>query len=90
MTFCSNCGAPLLSGASKFCSGCGSSLSNSGQITQSQISQPVEQNYKEPKVIGIIKQLEDDEKVISQSITQTEVIFVKEAHIKKVLGQERK
>ncbi len=37
-----------------------------------------------------MKELENDEKVITQSITNTEVIFVKEAFIKKVLGQERK
>lgn len=90
MKFCSNCGAQLPSDAAKFCSSCGCSISASDQITQSQVSQTTQQQYQEPKVIGIIKQLDNDEKIISQSITQTEVIFVKEAHIKKMLGQERK
>lgn len=40
--------------------------------------------------IGIYKNLDDDEKLVTQSLVQTQVIFVKEAQIKKVLGQERK
>lgn len=41
-------------------------------------------------VIGIYKELEPMEKVTYQSSVQTEVIFVKEAAIKKVIGSERK
>ncbi|AIF83669.1 zinc-ribbon domain [Candidatus Nitrososphaera evergladensis SR1] len=89
MNFCPNCGAQVPSNAAKFCSGCGSSISGP-QIVQQQTVKPTESQVASPKLIGIIKELENDEKVVTQSITQTEVIFVKEAFIKKVLGQERK
>lgn len=43
-----------------------------------------------PKLVGIFKELEADEKIVYQGVIQTEVMFVKEAFIKKVIGQERK
>jgi hypothetical protein len=42
------------------------------------------------KVIGIYKELDPSEKIVYQGQVQTEVIFVKEAEIKKVIGIERK
>lgn len=41
-------------------------------------------------MIGIFKELEPNEKIVYQGQVQTEVIFVKEAEIKKVIGSERK
>jgi len=97
MTFCPNCGSELPGGA-KFCAGCGAALSNSGYVLQpqQQVTKVIEafedkiRNTQDPKLVGIFKQLESNEKVMTQSLLQTQVIFVKEAQIKKVFGQERK
>lgn len=96
MNFCPNCGTQRTQGA-KFCAGCGISLlSSTGSQTQQQITTVMEtlekgiRTQQEPKSVGIYKLLENDEKIVTQSVVQTEVIFVKEAEIKKVLGQERK
>jgi len=53
-------------------------------------AQPASVSYQAPKIIGIYKELEPNEKIIYQGSTQTEVIFVKEAEIKKMIGGERK
>lgn len=94
MPFCPNCGTQQQSGVARFCSNCGYSASTSGQVTQ--LKQPFAEQMQTqptrqiPKVIGILKEMEPNEKVIYQGVTQTEVIFVKEAEIKKVIGRERK
>lgn len=90
MKFCSNCGVELGSSSARFCAGCGLSLSGNQITQQMQDKTPNHTPVAIPKLIGIMKELENDEKVITQSIVQTEVIFVKEAFIKKMLGQERK
>jgi hypothetical protein len=51
---------------------------------------PPQTQLQHANVIGIYKELEPMEKVTYQSSVQTEVIFVKEAAIKKVIGSERK
>ena len=79
--FCSNCGSELQSKDSKFCSDCGRSISNLETLSKQQQASPL---------LGIFKELEPDEKIIYQGTTQTEVIFVKEAEIKKIIGRERK
>ena len=90
MAFCPNCGIELQSSSVKFCSGCGSSISGNQITQQLQQQTPQASSFIAPKLVGIIKELDNDEKVITQSMVQTEVIFVKEAQIKKIMGQERK
>jgi hypothetical protein len=96
MNFCPSCGNQL-SGGSKICSGCEASISGSESATQTQqvtkVVEAFEEKVKaniESKVIGIVKPLDSDEKVVTQSMIQTHVLFVKEAHIKKMLGQKIK
>jgi hypothetical protein len=91
MGFCPSCGSELSAGA-KFCPSCGSSISSVGYVQQ-QVTKLMEEKIKtnqEGKSIGVFKQLENDEKLVTNSTVQAEVIFVKEAEIKKVLGKERK
>lgn len=94
MPFCPDCGHQLSSGASKFCPDCGASLSNAAQITQLKqptvVEQPQGQQHQTLRLLGIYKELEHGERILYQGTTQTEVIFVKEAQIKKMIGQERK
>lgn len=93
LAFCANCGKQLPSTEAKFCPSCGVSVSSPGQMTQP--NQPIQEPQQipaitTPKYLGIFKELEPNEKIIYQGVTQTEVIFVKEAEIKKVVGRERK
>ncbi len=96
MPFCSGCGTQLTSADGRYCPNCGLSVSASGQVTQLQQREaPVPSVQWHPareaaNVVGIYKELEEGEKTIFQSVTQTEVIFVKEAEIKKLIGRERK
>jgi hypothetical protein len=98
MAFCPNCGTQLGSANAKFCANCGSQFPqlSSGPATQTQQVAKVLDAFEEkirsqePNVIGIVKSLDKDEKLVTQSMTQTHVLFVKEAHIKKILGEERK
>jgi len=95
MTFCSNCGSKL-SDDNKFCQNCGNPVSPLGLVTQQKQQSITEQfphqaSFQVPKVLGIFKELEPTEKIIYQGVTQTEVIFVKEAEIRKIIGtRERK
>ena len=98
MAFCPNCGTQLGSASAKFCANCGTQVPQlSGPTTQiQQVAKVVEafeekmKSSQDPNVIGIVKPLDKDEKLVTQSMMQTHVLFVKEAHIKKMLGEERK
>jgi hypothetical protein len=60
---------------------------------QQQVTKMMEDQIKvnqERKYLGIFKELEAEEKPVANSSVQTEVLFIKEAEIKKVLGKERK
>lgn len=93
--FCPKCGFKL-SDDSKFCQNCGSQIPSLGlSIPSHQQTAPEQVSHQaslqSPKVLGIYKKLEPNEKIIFQGTAQTEVIFVKEAEIRKLIGsRERK
>lgn len=90
MAFCPNCG--VKAGSGKFCSSCGNKLPEEVQTDQGNtgLTAPMYSVSREKAWIGIFKELEPGEVISAQGITATPVIFVKEAEIKKVIGQERK
>lgn len=102
MAFCPNCGTEFGLSSAKFCASCGSAVPQSTstgmqQEHAQQVARVVDvmedklRNVQAaPRVIGITKELDSDERIVTQSTTQTEVIFIKEAQIKKMLGEERK